>query len=227
MKHNLLKTQQLELEAATTHFLGFLLSVIATYILSNEMLSNTDPLLKAGCSLYLGTLMLVYITSTMSHMYTFQSINIFLRSCDQGFIYLLIVGTATPFISLLLSSDYTTTASIGFCMLILLWGLAFIGCISKIVFTHRLYNVAISLYILLGWGEAAVLLLVQSQINQQCLHWLIIGGLCYSIGTIFLVLDWNKYHFHTIWHLFVIAGSISHFYSILLLVYNSTQEHAI
>ena len=223
---NDIRTRQAELEAAFTHGIGAILSVIAACVLSNAMSLDTDPLLKAGCSLYLGTLTLVYITSTMSHMYTFQSINRFLRSCDQGFIYLLIVGTATPFISLLLSSGYTTTASIGFCMLSLLWGLAFTGCISKIVFTHRLNNVAISLYILLGWGEAIALLLVRSQINQQSLYWLIIGGLCYSIGTIFLVLDWHKYHFHTIWHLFVMAGSISHFHSILLLVYNSTKEHA-
>ena len=211
-------TRQVEFEAAFTHGIGALLSVIATCVLASSLSPDTDPLLKAGCSLYMGTLMLVYITSTMSHMYTFQSINTILRSCDQGFIYLLIVGTATPFISLLLSSNDPARLCIGFCILSLLWTLAFIGCISKIVFTHRLNNVAISLYILLGWGEAILLLLIRSEVNQSSLNWLIIGGLFYSIGAIFLVLNWYKYHFHTIWHLLVMAGSLSHFTSIILLV---------
>ena len=120
--------------------------------------------------------------------------------------------------SIMFSSTQTNMVVKGLCISILLWGLALIGCISKIVFGHRLNNVAISLYILLGWGEAMTLMLVRSEITPSALHWLIVGGLFYTIGTVFLVLDWQKYHFHTIWHLLVMAGSLSHFTSIILLV---------
>ena len=212
------KTRQEEFEAAVTHGVGLLLSLIGTYVLFKTMPSTTDPLLKTACTIYVSTLVLVYVASTMSHMDSLQSINTLLRRCDQGFIYLLIVGTATPFITIMLSSIHTQTVFQGLYILTILWGLAFIGCISKIVFGHRLNNVAVSLYVLLGWGEALSLILVRSEIGQSSAYWLIAGGLFYTIGIIFLVLDWQKYHFHTIWHLLVMAGSFSHFVSIILLV---------
>ena len=213
----MLQTRQEELEASLTHGIGLILSIIGASILFNSTPSDTDPLFKSACSIYISTLILVYAASTLSHMYTFQSINTLLRKCDQGFIYLLIVGTATPFISLLLSSTDTQRVAIGISICAALWSLALFGCISKIVFAHRLNNVAISLYVLLGWGEAMSLILVRSEISQPALQWLVAGGCFYTIGTIFLVLDWQKYHFHTIWHLLVMAGSFSHFTSIMSL----------
>ena len=166
MKYNAY-TRQEELEAALTHGFGLLLSIIAVYILFSTMPLATDPLLKAGCGIYASTLILVYAISTLSHMYTFQSINTLLRRCDQGFIYLLIVGTATPFMSLLLSSARSHIVTTGIYISILLWSLAFIGCISKIAFAHRINNVVMSLYILLGWGEALALMLVRSEIGRS------------------------------------------------------------
>ena len=213
-----LEDQQMELEASLTHGLGLLLSAISIYFLFYLMPADTDSLMILGCRIYAITLILVYATSTMSHMYLFESINILLRRCDQGFIYLLIVGTATPFMSIMLSSPQTDIVARGLYICILLWGLAVIGCISKIAFGHRLHNVAISLYVLLGWGEAMALLFVRSEIERSALGWLIAGGCFYTIGVVFLVLDWQKYHFHTIWHLLVMAGSLSHFTSIMLLV---------
>ena len=216
MQHQL-TTRQEELEASVTHGAGLLLSLIGAYVLLRGIPSTTDPLFKTACVVYVSTLLLVYAASTMSHMYSFQSINTLLRRCDQGFIYLLIVGTATPFISMMLSSIHTQIVVQGLYILTFLWGLAFVGCLSKIVFGHRLNNVAVSLYVLLGWGEALALILARSEIEQSSVCWLIAGGLFYTIGIIFLVLDWQKYHFHTIWHLLVIAGSFSHFISIMVL----------
>lgn len=211
-----LKTRHEELEASITHGLGFILSMLAFGLLLNMASVYNNPVLLGLCIIYAMTLTMVYAASTLSHMHTFQHIKPLLRRCDQGFIYLLIVGSATPFMYFLLSSDATMMT--GLTISIVLWTLALAGCISKIVFAHRLNNVDITLYLLLGWGEAISLLLIQPLLPQSIMNFMLLGGILYSIGTVFLVLDWSKYHFHTIWHLLVMAGSIAHFHAIILLL---------
>ena len=217
-----LKTRHEELEAAITHGLGFVLSVIASSVLLYGASIHTNPLLLILCAVYAITLIMVYVASTMSHMHTFQRINTLLRRCDQGFIYLLIVGSATPFMYFLLSNNSTMITGLG--IIILLWTLALVGCISKVVFSYRLNHVDISLYLLLGWGEAITLFIIQSSLTPPILNWMIAGGVLYSIGTVFFILDWSKYHFHTIWHLLVMAGSVTHFYAIVLLVKHINED---
>ena len=214
-----LRSREEELEASVTHGMGFILSIIATYILFKKMsYYSSDPIFITACQMYATTLVLVYATSTISHMYTFQKINTCLRKCDQAFIYLLIVGTATPFIALLLVSTSTHKTSMGIYILVLLWTLAITGCLAKIVFSHGTNNIGVWLCMILGWGEAIAMGLIWKEIDAPSLYWLIAGGLFYTIGVLFLVLDLRKYHFHTIWHMFVIGGSISHFMSIMSLI---------
>ena len=216
---NALRSRNEELEASTTHGMGFILSIIATYILFKRMsYYNSDPIFITACKMYTTSLMLVYGTSTLSHMYTFEKINTWLRKCDQAFIYLLIVGTATPFISLLLVSTSTYKTSMGLYILAFLWTLATTGCLAKILLTYGTNNVGVWLYVILAWGEATAMGFVWKEIDAPSLYWLIAGGLFYTIGVLFLVLDLRKYHFHTIWHMFVIGGSISHFISIMSLI---------
>ena len=220
MMYNL-RSRYEESEAATTHGIGLLLSIIGGYILLHMTYSYGNPLLTSLCVVYAITLTMVYLASTLSHMYMFKNINAFLRKCDQAFIYLLIVGSATPFMYFLLSSDATMMT--GLTISIALWTLALAGCISKIVFAHRLNNVDITLYLLLGWGEAISLLLIQPLLPQSIMNFMLLGGILYSIGTVFLVLDWSKYHFNTIWHLLVMAGSIAHFHAIILLLLHANN----
>ena len=216
---NTLRSRKEELEASTTHGIGFILSIIATYILFKKMSDyNSDPIFITACQIYATSLILVYGTSTLSHMYTFQKINTWLRKCDQAFIYFLIVGTATPFIALLLVSTSAHKTSMGLYILALLWTLASIGCLAKIILAHGTNNIGVWLCVLLGWGEAIAMGLIWKEIDAPSLYWLTAGGLFYTIGVLFLVWDLRKYHFHTIWHMFVIGGSISHFISIMSLI---------
>ena len=221
MMYNL-RSRYEESEAATTHGIGLLLSIIGGYILLHMTYTYENPLLTSLCGVYVITLTMVYLASTLSHLYLFKHINPFLRRCDQAFIYLLIVGTATPFMYFLLR-DQSISFTVKLSIVIFLWLLALIGCISKLLFSHNLNNVDVKLYLILGWIESLTILLIQSSLTPNIINLMIIGGILYSIGTVFLVLDWRKYHFHTIWHILVMAASIAHFHAIVLLAMHANS----
>jgi hemolysin III len=204
----MLRTRTEEFVSSFTHGIGFLLSIIGGYVLLSAPQTYSNKLVMLGCYAYIATLVLVYAISTMSHMYLFQNINIILRKLDQGCIYLLIVGTGAPFLIALCNHP------LWIWFYIFIVTIAIVGFLSKTIFSHRLNNVALSLYILLGWGEAVGIIPLWEQLSLLSIFWLVVGGVLYTVGTIFLLLDLRKYYFHAIWHLFVIAGSISHFISI-------------
>ena len=181
----MLRTRPEEFVSSFTHGIGCLLSIIGGYVLLSATQTYSNTLIMLGCYAYITTLVLVYAISTMSHMYLFQKINTRLCKLDQGCIYLLIVGTGTPFLINLCKHP------LWLWFYILIVAVALIGFLSKTIFAHRLNNVSL-----------------------LSIFWLVVGGVLYTIGTIFLLLDLRKYYFHAIWHLFVIAGSISHFISI-------------
>ena len=204
----MLRTRPEEFVSSFTHGIGFLLSIIGGYVLLSATQTYSSTLIMLGCYAYITTLVLVYAISTMSHMYLFQKINTRLCKLDQGCIYLLIVGTGTPFLISLCKHP------LWIWFYILIVAVALIGFLSKTIFAHRLNNVALILYVLLGWIEAIGIIPIWEQVSLLSIFWLVVGGVLYTIGTIFLLLDIRKYYFHAIWHLFVIAGSISHFISI-------------
>ena len=211
MDHGL-RTPKEEFYASLTHGIGLILSIIGfLYLLQVDYIYKNLPT-TISYVFYGMSLVGVYIASTLSHTYALRNINDLLRRIDQGFIYLLIVGTATPFAFVLHNKLIWHI----FYTCILICGI--VGFISKVVFAHQLTNLTLSLYIILGWGEAIGILPIYDKIPAESLYWLVTGGILYTIGIIFFVMDWRQYHFHTIWHLFVIAGSFSHFMSLLFLI---------
>jgi len=134
------------------------------------------------------------------------------RVLDQGFIYLLIVGTFTPLALEYLRSGWW------WLLLVLMWTVALGGFISKILFRYRIDAVTIWSYLVLGWMPIIPAARYIDVVPAAALWWVLIGGLCYTGGTLFLVLDYRRFHFHAIWHLFVVAGSICHFSAIFLFV---------
>ena len=207
-----LRTRSEEFAGALTHGIGLVLSLTGAFILVAAAKTNDSVLITLGCSFYGATLVAAYGASTMSHMYVFQNINRLLRGLDQGIIYLLIAGTLTPF-----ALQYLRTPGwICFYLVILL--IAFTGFLSKVMFAHRLDRVSVGLYVVLGWSEGIAIMPMLGRIPTLSLYWIIVGGFLYSLGTVFLVLDVRRYQFHAIWHLFVMAGSASHFLAVMALV---------
>jgi hemolysin III len=200
-----------ELANAVTHGVGLALSLAGGSVLIARSVASGNFLRIMGCGVFATALIAVYAASTLSHVAKPPWKRRF-RILDQGLIYLLIVGTFTP-----LALEYLRS-SWGWLLLMLMWVVALVGFVSKIWFTHRIDAVTIWSYVVLGWlpimPAAAYAGLVPEEVQWRVL----IGGLCYTAGTIFLVLDVRRFQFHAIWHLFVIAGSACHFAVVLQFV---------
>jgi hemolysin III len=203
-----LRSPSEESMAVATHGLGLALSVVGSVVLLSTVWVGGDPWVIGGCAFYALTLIAVYAASTLSHVYMPERLNRLFRALDQGFIYLLIVGTFTPLVMAYLRTPFW----LGFYAVIL--SVAIGGFLSKTVFAYRLDGLAVWLYEVLGWSEALAAKPMLQLIPAAGLYWIVAGGLFYTVGTIFLVVDIRRYHFHAIWHVMVIAGSICHFIAI-------------
>jgi len=182
-----------------------------------SVVAHGDPWRIAGCGVFVASLVAVYAASTLSHSCSSVRWKAFFRRLDQGFIYLLIVGTYTPF-----GLAYWRTTA-GWMLLGALWAVAVLGFFAKIVLAHRVHSISMWSYITLGWLPV---LAVPSMVHSVPLvigGWMLVGGLCYTLGTLFLIFDARVRHFHAVWHLLVIAGSVCHFLGIFSAVASAAQ----
>jgi hemolysin III len=99
-----------------------------------------------------------------------------------------------------------------------MWVIALLGFCSKILFVHRIDGVAVWTYVALGWMPILPANSLIEVVPAAALWWMLVGGLFYTAGTVFLVSDIKRFHFHGIWHTCVIAGSACHFFAILYFV---------
>lgn len=197
-----------ELANAATHALGLLLSVVGAVVMAVSVLGQADKWRVIGCGVYLASLMAVYAMSTLSHSFRSPRWREFFRALDQGTIYLLIAATYTPF-----SLVYLRTTP-WWLLLSAVWAVAIWGFISKVFFAHRLDSVSIWPCLLLGWMPTISVPALAGIVPTAAFWWMLVGGLCYTLGTIFLRYDYKVKHFHAVWHLLVIAGSVCHFVAI-------------
>ena len=201
-----------EIVNSVTHGIGLVLSLAGSLILLIRVLAQPDVWRLTGCGVFAAALVAVYAASTLSHAVARPAWRRAFRTLDQGFIYLLIVGTFTPF-----ALEYLR---FGWCwlFLLLMWMVALVGFLSKLLFLHRIDAVTIWSYLLLGWLPVIPACVSPNSVPWGASLWILVGGLCYTAGTVFLVLDHRRYHFHAVWHLFVVAGSMCHFCAVFLFV---------
>lgn len=201
-----------ELVNAATHALGLVLAIVGALIMAASVWQQDDLWRVVGCAVYLASLMAVYAMSTLSHSATTLRWKLLFRRLDQGFIYLLIVATYTPF-----SLAYLRTG-IWWLLLGAMWAVAIAGFVAKVFFAHRVHAVSTASYILLGWMPIVAAPALLRTLPVGALWWMLCGGICYTVGTLFLINDQRVRHFHAVWHLCVIAGSVCHFLGILVFV---------
>jgi hemolysin III len=202
---------------AATHALGCLLAVSGAVVIAGSVLRSGDLLSILGCGIYLASLITVYAMSTLSHYAKSRKWKKLFRRLDQGTIYLLIAATYTPF-----SIAYLTTVG-WWILLAAIWLLAIAGFVSKVFFAHRVEWASVTPYVLLGWLPALAAPTILQAIPLAIFWWMFLGGVCYTIGTLFLIYDTRVRHFHAIWHLCVIAGSACHFFGVLMVVAASSR----
>ena len=211
IKPDKLQTKTEEIGNATTHAMGALLS-LAAMILLIVFAANQNDGLKLASSIVFGcTLLLMYLSSTLYHSLSNPRLKHIFRIVDHASIYLLIAGSYTPFMLVTLKGPW------GWTLFTIIWSLAFMGVVFKIFFVHRFELLSTLIYILMGWMALVAIKPIYLHLPTSGIECLVAGGLCYTIGVIFYA--WERLKFsHVLWHLFVLAGSIFHFFSVLFYV---------
>jgi len=202
---------RLEIANSITHGIGIIFGIAALPVLSAIAANKDHSIAVVGAAIFGFSFLLVFTFSTLYHAFQNPAVKKVLHVFDHISIYFLIAGTYTPFLL-----NYMMNAT-GIAMLSVLWGLTIIGTLFKVFYTGRFNFISTSVYIGMGW------ILVFSgreffeAIPTPVLTMIIIGGVLYTLGTIFYL--WEKLYFHhVIWHLFVLAAAICHYVAVLLMV---------
>lgn len=201
-----------ELANSLTHGTGWLLSLFATFLLAKQVLPSGNLLLIVGCGIYTFSLLAVYAASTLSHAVTNPRWKHRWWLWDQGLIYLLIAGSYTGFGLPLLQITANRW------LLAAIWALALAGFFFKILRRHQNDKTSTISYVALAWGPILGVQAATTLLPTSSLYWLFFGGLFYTSGVLFLLLDRRMPYFHALWHLLVIAGSFCHFIGIYQIV---------
>ena len=197
-----------EIANSITHGIGVALSIAALSVLVVFAGLQSDAWRIVSFSIYGSTLIILYLSSTLYHVFPVSKVKRIFKLLDHTSINLLIAGTYTP-ITLV-----TLRGSLGWMIFGFIWGLALFG-IFRDIFLPRLRFLAIALYIIMGWLAVIAIEPIMRVASNELIFWVVTGGVCYTLGVIFYAWKSLKYH-HTIWHLFVLGGSITHFFGILL-----------
>jgi len=198
-----------ELINGVTHGVGFLLSIAGLVVLVVLAASRGGARHVVACSVYGSTLILLYLASTLYHSVTAPRAKQVLRLIDHIAIYLLIAGTYTPFTLLTLRGGW------GWSLFGVIWGLAIVGSVFKILFIGRFRKTSVVIYLLMGWLVVVGLKPLLASLPLAGFVWLMAGGAAYTLGVVFYA--WKSLpHHHAIWHVFVMLGSTCHFFAVML-----------
>lgn len=200
-----------EVANSVTHGIGILLSIAALALLVIFAQRNGGDIRLVAAVIFGATLILEYINSTLYHAFPWPRVKRIFKILDHSSIYLLIAGTYTPFTLITLSDAGGTW------MTAVIWSLALIGVAMEAFWVFRPRWLGAVVYLCMGWliiFKVGVLLELMSGTGVMLL---VGGGICYSLGIIFYVMKKIRY-MHSIWHLWVLAGSILHFFCVLLYV---------
>ena len=192
-----------------THLVGASLALVGGAVLVTLAALDGDAIKIVSYSVYAATLFLLYLFSTLYHSLRGPAKKVF-RALDHQAIYLLIAGTYTPLVLVALKG------ALGWWLFGVIWGLAALG-MALDALPRRGRVVPLTIYLLMGWLCVFALDKIVAALPPASFAWLVAGGIFYTSGVVFYVLDHRYAWFHEIWHLFVIAGSISHYFAILLL----------
>jgi len=196
---------------AISHLVGAVAALAGLVILVVEASRVGDPWKIVSFSIYGFTLFALYLFSTLYHSFRGKAKEVF-KVFDHTAIYLLIAGTYTPFTLVVLQGAW------GWILFATVWGLAVIGMILDSLPQKGLRILPMSIYLVMGWVCVVALNPLIEELSQAGFRWLLLGGVFYIVGIIFYAFDKKVSYFHGIWHLFVLAGSICHYFTVLFYV---------
>ncbi len=215
MSYSRADTIKEEIASGIIHAVGTILSVSGLGVLLVLAIRQGDAWKLASFIIYGATLVLLYLASTIYHLSRKPGAKRVFHIFDHAAIYLLIAGTYTPFCVVTLRGSW------GWSILGIVWGIAVLGIVFKAFFTGRFKVFSTALYLAMGWIAVIALKPLLENLPIGGFKWIVLGGACYTFGVIFFA--WRRLHYsHPIWHLFVLAGSIFHFFAVLFYVLPST-----
>lgn len=201
-----------EIANAVSHGIGTVLSIAALVLLEVFAVTKGTVWHIASFAIFGSTLILLYLESTLYHSISNKKAKWVFRKFDHMSIYLLIAGTYTPFCVTVLRG------TMGFGMLAVIWTCTIAGIILKAFFTGKKDILSTVLYIVMGWLIIIAIKTMYLKMTALGFVMLVAGGVLYTLGTIFYSWDGLKFN-HGIWHLFVIGGSVCHFFAVMSLLY--------
>ncbi len=197
-----------EIANSITHAIAAGMSIAALVVLIIAAVSEGTAWHIVSFSIFGSTLILLYLASTLYHSISLPKAKRILKTLDHCAIFLLIAGTYTPFMLVSLRE------TVGWTIFGVVWGLAVAGVVLKCCCVYRFKRLSLAIYLGMGWLCVLIGRDMYATLSGMSLLFLALGGLAYTLGVIFYV--WNRLPYnHAIWHLFVIAGSTLHFFSVL------------
>jgi hemolysin III len=202
------QTWREELANAASHGLGCVLALAAMPVLAEQVDAARHPIRHLGVYVFIATMVLMYGVSAVYHALPVGQGKRWLRRCDHAVIFVFIAGSYTPF------ALGQIQRGEGWDMLAAVWGIALVGVALKLTnqLRHRMFSTA--LYLAFGWMVAVVAQPMLASLPPVGLQLLVAGGVAYSLGSVFFLLDRRMPYSHLVWHLFVITGSTCHFLAV-------------
>jgi len=194
-----------------THLIGAITALAGMVVLVVMAAKQGDPWKIVSFSVYGATLFFLYTVSTLYHSLRGHAKRLF-RKLDHFSIYFLIAGTYTPFALVTLNGGW------GWTIFGIIWGLAVLGIALEALPQGKNRVLSVIIYVIMGWLMMVALKPLLAVLPCTGFWWLLLGGCLYTGGLIFYFFDENIRHFHGIWHLFVLGGSICHYITMFLYV---------
>ena len=205
-----------EIVNSITHGIGSALAIAGTVVLIVFAAVYSNAWGVVGAAVFGGSMIVLYTMSTLYHAITNRRAKKFFRIMDHNTIFFLIAGTYTPITLVPLRG------ALGWVLFGIVWGVAVLGIVLNSINLERFKKPSVFCYVMMGW---VILIAVKPMIDSVyslSLWFILIGGLCYT-GGIFFYIYKKKRYFHSVWHLFTLAGSIFHYFAILLMLIHSSK----
>ena len=200
-----------EIFSAVVHIVGAGLGIIGTAVLVVLAALKGDALAITGCSIYGFSMIVLYTMSSLYHMIRPDKAKKFFRVMDHDTIFLLIAGTYTPYLLIALRGV------LGLIMMALIWGMAIVGIVFNSIDLERFKVPSVGCYVIMGWAIIFTVKPLLEAISVPTFILLLAGGLFYTGGLFFYVKKKIRY-FHSIWHIFVLLGTLFQYFSVLDMV---------
>ena len=200
-----------EVANAIIHGIGAIFSIAALVILIVSSVMHGTAWHVVSFTLFGSSMILLYLSSTLVHSFPAGPVKDFFEIMDHSAIYFFIAGTYTPFLFIAIQG------ALGWTLFGIVWGLAIAGTVFKAFFVKRFLHTSTLLYVVMGWLMVFGWKPLLENVSTQGLILLSIGGILYTVGAVFYVWRGFTYH-HAVWHVFVLAASILHFFAVMTLL---------